>query len=96
MAFYSYTPSGVCSRQIVFELEDGKLSNIKFTGGCPGNLAAISKLLDGADALETVKDLPTVTGMTTINATHDAEKDMGIVEIRDGKKTFIGIVKPEV
>ena len=48
------------------------------------------------DALETVKDLPTVTGMTTINATHDAEKDMGIVEIRNGKKTFIGIVKPEV
>ncbi len=57
MAFYSYTPSGVCSKQIVFELEDGKLSNIKFTGGCPGNLAAISKLLDGADALETVKKL---------------------------------------
>ncbi|MBR1418330.1 MAG: TIGR03905 family TSCPD domain-containing protein [Synergistaceae bacterium] len=57
MAFYSYTPSGVCSRQIVFELDDGKLSNIKFTGGCPGNLAAISKLLDGADAAETVKKL---------------------------------------
>ena len=48
------------------------------------------------DALETVKDLPTVTGMTTINATHDAEKDMGIVEIKDGKKQFIGIVQPEV
>ena len=57
MAFYSYTPSGVCSKQIVFELKDGKLSNIKFTGGSPGNLAAISKLLDGADALETVKKL---------------------------------------
>ena len=48
------------------------------------------------DALEATKDLPTVTGMTTINATHDAEKDMGIVEIRDGKKTFAGIVVPEV
>lgn len=48
------------------------------------------------DALETTKDLPTVTGITTINATHDAEKEMGIVEIRDGKKTFLGIVKPEI
>ncbi|MBR1673322.1 MAG: ABC transporter substrate-binding protein [Fretibacterium sp.] len=48
------------------------------------------------DALETTKDLPTVTGITTINATHDAEKEMGIVEIRDGKKTFLGLVKPEV
>ena len=48
------------------------------------------------DALETTKDLPTVTGVTTINATHDAEKEMGIVEIRDGKKTFLGLVKPEM
>ena len=47
-------------------------------------------------ALETTKDLPTVTGITTINATHDAEKEMGIVIIRDGKKTFLGLVKPEV
>ena len=48
------------------------------------------------DALEGTKDLPTVTGMTTINATHDAEKEMGIVEIRNGKKTFLGLVKPEI
>ena len=48
------------------------------------------------DALEQTKDLPTVTGITTINITHDAEKDMGIVEIRDGKKVFIGTVKPEM
>ncbi len=48
------------------------------------------------DALEQTKDLPTVTGITTINVTHDAEKDMGIVEIRDGKKVFIGTVKPEM
>ncbi|MBQ9528381.1 MAG: ABC transporter substrate-binding protein [Fretibacterium sp.] len=48
------------------------------------------------DALEATKDLPTVTGVTTINATHDAEKEMGIVEIRNGKKTFLGLVKPEV
>ena len=47
------------------------------------------------DALEQTKDVPTVTGMTSMNATHDAEKELGIVEIRDGKKQFIGIVKPE-
>ena len=47
------------------------------------------------DALEQTKDLPTVTGITTINVTHDAEKDMGIVEIRDGKKVFIGTVIPD-
>ncbi|MDL2263132.1 ABC transporter substrate-binding protein [Synergistaceae bacterium OttesenSCG-928-I11] len=46
------------------------------------------------DALEQTKDVPTVTGMTTLNATHDAEKELGIVEIRDGKKQFIGTVTP--
>lgn len=46
------------------------------------------------DALEKTKDVPTVTGMTTLNATHDAEKELGIVEIRGGKKLFIGTVKP--
>jgi branched-chain amino acid transport system substrate-binding protein len=48
------------------------------------------------DALEQTKDIATVTGVTTMNATHDAEKELGIVEIRDGKKQFIGTVVPEV
>ena len=48
------------------------------------------------DALEQTKDVPTVTGITTMNATHDAEKELGIVEIKDGKKQFLGTIKPEV
>ena len=53
MASYSYAPQGTCSRHISFELKDEKLHNIKFVGGCPGNLAAISKLLEGADPKKT-------------------------------------------
>ncbi len=53
MAEYSYTPAGVCSQKINFRIEDGKLYDIRFTGGCPGNLSAISRLLEGADAKET-------------------------------------------
>ena len=45
-----YTPVGVCPNKIEFEIEDGKLHNVKFYGGCPGNLAAIPKLIEGADA----------------------------------------------
>jgi uncharacterized protein (TIGR03905 family) len=52
MASYSYTPQGVCSKRIDFDIEDGRLHNISFLGGCPGNLQAISKLLEGADARE--------------------------------------------
>ena len=54
MAGYTYTPSGVCSRQISFEIEDGILHNISFVGGCNGNLKAISKLLEGESAQKAV------------------------------------------
>ena len=47
---FEYTPAGICATKIEFEIEDGKLHNVKFTGGCPGNLAAIPKLIEGADA----------------------------------------------
>lgn len=46
---YSYTPQGVCSKQIDFEIVDGKLHNVQFQGGCDGNLKAIGKLVEGAD-----------------------------------------------
>lgn len=50
MAAYCYTTRGTCSREIDFELKDGKLHNVSFVGGCNGNLKAIGKLVEGADA----------------------------------------------
>ena len=51
MKHYSYIPQGVCSLNITFALDEaGKLHDVKFTGGCPGNLLAIGKLVEGADA----------------------------------------------
>ena len=44
---YVHYNSGVCSRCVNFELEDGKIHNVSFEGGCNGNLKAISKLVDG-------------------------------------------------
>ncbi|WP_028236227.1 TIGR03905 family TSCPD domain-containing protein [Pseudobutyrivibrio sp. MD2005] len=57
MQQYEYIPKGVCARKINFDMEDGKLYNVKFTGGCAGNTAAIGKLLEGADAAHTVEIL---------------------------------------
>lgn len=48
----SYATKGVCSRKITFDIVDGKLHNVQFEGGCPGNLLAIGKLVEGKDALE--------------------------------------------
>lgn len=55
--FYSYTPKGVCSRQIEFEIDNGILKNVRFTGGCPGNLKALSALVEGMPYEEVLKRL---------------------------------------
>lgn len=51
MTSFLYEPTGVCARSISFDIENGKIYNLKFIGGCAGNLMAISKLVDGMDAL---------------------------------------------
>lgn len=54
---FEYTPQGVCSRKINFDIVDGKLHNVRFTGGCPGNLIAIGKLVEGMDARQVAEML---------------------------------------
>ena len=53
MTHYQYTPRGVCSRRIEFDIEDGALHNVAFMNGCDGNLKAIGRLVEGADAAAT-------------------------------------------
>lgn len=52
MEHISFAPHGVCAVQIDFDLEDGKLYNVRFIGGCNGNLKAIGRLVEGKDAKE--------------------------------------------
>ncbi|SHI21764.1 TIGR03905 family TSCPD domain-containing protein [Clostridium intestinale] len=44
-----YTTSGVCARQISFDVEDNKLKNVSYVAGCNGNLQALSALVEGLD-----------------------------------------------
>jgi uncharacterized protein (TIGR03905 family) len=44
---YIYKTKGTCSTQIELELEGDVVHNVKFTGGCNGNLQAIPKLVEG-------------------------------------------------
>ena len=44
---YTYNTSGTCSRVIDFDVEDGVITNVKFVGGCNGNLKGIGKLVEG-------------------------------------------------
>lgn len=47
---YSYKTKGTCSQQIDFEINGDVITNVKFYGGCDGNLKAIPKLVDGLTA----------------------------------------------
>ena len=53
--------SQVCSTKIDFDLIDGKVYNVVFTGGCNGNLKAIGKLVEG---MESEKLIQTLKGNT--------------------------------
>ncbi len=41
-----YNTTGTCSRQILFDVSNGKVKNVKFIGGCSGNLQGIAKLVN--------------------------------------------------
>lgn len=52
---YEYKTKGTCSQRIIFEIEDGKLQNVQFIGGCNGNLKGISALVQGMDVNEVIE-----------------------------------------
>ena len=47
MFSYAYKTKGTCSTLIELELEGNVVHNVKFTGGCNGNLQAIPRLVEG-------------------------------------------------
>lgn len=49
-----YRPKGVCSQSIDFDIEDNKVKNVSFVGGCSGNLQGISRLIEGMDVNEAI------------------------------------------
>ena len=52
---YVYKTNGTCSKQIELELDGNIVHNVKFTGGCPGNLLAIPALVEGMTVEEVEK-----------------------------------------
>lgn len=58
---YQYKTKGTCSQQIFFEIEDGKVKNVQFLGGCNGNLKGIGALVEGMDVDEVIARLEGTT-----------------------------------
>lgn len=54
---YRYKPEGVCSREIIIEIENNIIKNLKIVGGCPGNTVGVSKLVQNRNVDEVIKIL---------------------------------------
>lgn len=51
---YTYKTRGVCSMQINFDIEDNKVHNVKFLGGCSGNTQGVAALIEGMDVNDAI------------------------------------------
>ena len=54
---YEYKTKGTCSQRIFFDVENGKVKNVQFVGGCNGNLKGIASLVDGMGVEEVISRL---------------------------------------
>lgn len=54
---YQYEPKGVCSRQMIIEVEHEIIKSVEIIGGCAGNTKGISVLVEGMNINEAIKRL---------------------------------------
>lgn len=54
---YRYRPSGVCSREMIIELDGDIIKKSTIVGGCAGNTVGVSKLVEGMNINEVIKRL---------------------------------------
>lgn len=54
---YKYTTKGICASSISFDIDDEKLKNVSFLGGCDGNLTGLCNLLEGMDIATVIDKL---------------------------------------
>ena len=52
---HTYKTKGTCSTRIDFAVVNGKVTGVKFVGGCSGNLQGIAKLIEGMDKEEAIQ-----------------------------------------
>lgn len=52
-----YKTQGVCSREIHYEVENGIIKKVNFIGGCPGNLQAVGRLVEGLQVEAAIEKL---------------------------------------
>ena len=54
---FTFVPKNVCSRKILFDVSDGKITSCEFVGGCTGNTQGLSKLVIGLTPSQVIERL---------------------------------------
>ena len=65
---YTYKPSGVCSREMIIDIENGVIKHVKIIGGCAGNTVGLSRMVEGnkiEDVINKLKGIPCGTKGTS-------------------------------
>ena len=74
---FEYRTQGTCSQRILFDIEDGKVRNVQFLGGCNGNLKGIGSLVEGMDVDTVITRLEgTTCGMKATSCPDQLAKAM--------------------
>lgn len=58
---FDYSTKGICAKSVSFEVEEDKVKNISYCGGCDGNHNGIARLVEGMEVDEVIKRLSGVT-----------------------------------
>lgn len=61
MSTFEYTPKGVCSRKMIFDLDGDVINSVEVIGGCNGNLKGIASLLKGQNVNDIIARLDGIT-----------------------------------
>ena len=91
---FSFKTRGVCASTISFDIENGIVSNVKFVGGCNGNLKAISKLVEGMEAERVISILKgNICGFKNTSCADQLaialEKALAIANFENGEKEAV-------
>ena len=54
---YKFSPKGVCSIEMIFDIENNIINSLKIIGGCPGNTVGVSRLVAGKSVDEVIEML---------------------------------------
>jgi uncharacterized protein (TIGR03905 family) len=54
---YRYKPQGVCSREMIINIENGIIQSVQIIGGCAGNSIGVSRLVEGMKVEDAIKKI---------------------------------------